>query len=416
MPDRSVLRRALKKPMAHRFFVMALVLCPSLAHAQRAITEDEAVRAYLAAVPIDALSDAAFDEQHGIGMTNGAWTNPELGYLREETAGQAATGEDYLYASQRIDLSGRTFVRRDAGDRRGRAARLEAEARRAELEAEVRAAFHRALAAHERELALAGWCQSVEAALSIVDRRQTRGDAAPYDALRLRRELRLATLRRDEARASYDGERARLTALVGEDVMPTGELRPSTDDASLARSIEAASAGPHLRSLVELEAAAQIDHDASSRAWVPDLLLGVGYKGVNSYGTGRADGFTLSIGFTLPIFDWGQGTLVRDEARMHVAQLSLEIETRTASAEAQALARELVQMLEALDAFEQTRVDEDESLVRAASAAYEGGEGTVLELLDAHRAQVDDALAAIDGTLAARLSSIELRRLGGGER
>ena len=231
--------RPREKPMVTRLSIACAFVVMAASHAtaqQRAITEDEAVHAFLTSMPLDTFADAQAEEQHALGLVYGAWPNPEIDYSREDTNGPGGTGEDYVYASQRIDISGRLFQRRDAGDRRASAARLEVDARIATLEAELRSSFHRALAAQRRAEALDDWCTNVEAALAIVDRRAARGDAAPYDALRLRRELRAATLRRDEAHASYEGEVARLAVFVGDDsIVPTGELRPSLDDAALAR-------------------------------------------------------------------------------------------------------------------------------------------------------------------------------------
>ena len=413
-----------KKPTRHRYcrfvelgLVLAILTTVSAAGAQDPIGETELVALVLSRVPLDALSEAEGREAHALGMIDGAWANPELGYTREETLGNGGTGEDYVWLSQRFDLSGRLFLRRDAGSRRASAAAAEGESRRAALAAEVRASFHRALAEEQREAALSEWCAAIEAALQLVERRAHMGDAAPYDELRLRRELRVAIARRDEARAQVQALMASLASLAGLDetgMVLRGQLAPSADGELVVGGIEDS---PGLRSLRELEGAADLDREASARSWVPELVLGAGYKGVATYsaGVGRLDGFTLSIGLTVPIFDTGSGAVERDDARLEIVRAHLDLETLTRTAEEHALIRRVRGHLLTLETFEAGRATEGEALVRVATAAYEGGEGTLLELLDAHRSVTDDALLSIEVALEARLALIELRRLRGRE-
>ena len=124
-----------------------MLLAPTPVAAQRALTESEAVELALARAPLDELSEADADVAIALGLVDGAWPNPELGYTREETLGAGGTGEDYAYVSERVDVSGRLLLRRDAGERRGDAAASAGRASRASFVASVRERFHRALKA-----------------------------------------------------------------------------------------------------------------------------------------------------------------------------------------------------------------------------------------------------------------------------
>lgn len=412
--------------MVHRCFVLLAGVSFSVAvaspvRAQERLTEDEAVRRVLERSALGAITAADAEEAHALGLVDGAWPNPDLGYTREETLGNGGTGEDYVFVSQRIDLSGRLLLRRDAGDRRAEGIRISGEAERAELAARVRTEFHRALAAGEREAALAGWCRRVEAALSLVRSRAGAGDAAPYEAVRLSRELRVAAARRDGARAERLAIEAELASLVGIEgsIVLAGDLRPSApDDLSDVSHVEDS---PALRSLRELETAAELDREASARAWIPELVLGAGYKGVTTYGPmlpdtlSRVDGFTLTVGITLPLFDTGSAVVARDEARRDALRARLDLGTLTTRAAERGLVTRIVALLAVLDTFIAGGEAESADLVRIASAAYEGGEASLLELLDAHRAVTDDALMLVDLALEARFALIELHRIRGEE-
>lgn len=382
---------------------------------QTPLNEAQVVERVLSRASIESLSEAEAAEARAVGDLEGAFANPELGYTREEAFGRGGTGEDYVYVSQRLDVSGRLLLRRDAGARRAGVADLTAQARRAELAARIRTAFHHALAARAREDALERWRAQIEEALETVSRRAAAGDAAPYDELRLRRELRIARARRDEMRAERRGAEAEIASLAGvsEDLVLIGRLAPGPDEIDTAPSFDAS---PVLRSLEELEAAADLDREASSRAWIPELLLGAGYKGVTSYLTGpddfRSDGFTLTVGITLPIFATGSAAVARDEARARVASATFELESLTRQAEERRLLAELAGLLDALAPFDEA-AGADAQLLSTASAAYEGGEASIVELLDAHRAVTEDALMWIELALTARLVVVELLLLRG---
>ena len=79
--------------MRARFFVavplVVLAAWPALpAEAQRTLTETEVVELALARSPIDELTAADAELERALGLVDGAWVNPELGYTREEAYGR----------------------------------------------------------------------------------------------------------------------------------------------------------------------------------------------------------------------------------------------------------------------------------------------------------------------------------------
>ncbi|MDP3216020.1 MAG: hypothetical protein Q8S73_18070, partial [Deltaproteobacteria bacterium] len=152
-PDAAPLA-ASEKPTVGRFLVVAaLLLLPTTARAQVetpagpaaatsvTLTADEAVRRALARTPFADAVRGAIDAERGAARTLGAYPNPQIGYLREQTFGALGTGEDYLSVSQVIDLGNRRGLRGEAGERRANAAVHEGAAARVEVAADARLRF-----------------------------------------------------------------------------------------------------------------------------------------------------------------------------------------------------------------------------------------------------------------------------------
>lgn len=156
------------------------------------LTEAEVVsRALRRTALTDALTGAIAIEE-GRGRAAGAYPNPQLLYMREQTFGAFGTGEDYLSIAQTIDLGNRRGLLREAGRARARAAQSEAEAARVLVAAEARLRFYDVLYRQERLVALREWVARIDRALDIVTRREQRGDAATYDRRRFERERAVA--------------------------------------------------------------------------------------------------------------------------------------------------------------------------------------------------------------------------------
>ncbi|MDO9020920.1 MAG: hypothetical protein Q8S73_32165, partial [Deltaproteobacteria bacterium] len=145
---------ASRKPIVGRFSVFMVLLClPSIAGAQieaphadqvatgTSLTADEAVRRALARAPLADTIRGAIEAERGAASTLGAYPNPQVSYLREQTFGALGTGEDYLSVSQVIDLGNRRGLRGEAGERRANAAVHEGAAARVEVAADARLRF-----------------------------------------------------------------------------------------------------------------------------------------------------------------------------------------------------------------------------------------------------------------------------------
>ena len=411
-----------KKPTVARCSLAALlslvVLQGVSAQARTRWTERDVVMRALSRAPFGEALAGEMAIAEGRGRAMGAYPNPQLSYVREQTFGALGTGEDYLTLAQLIDLGNRRGLLREAGSVRTRAAQREGEMARAALTSDARLRFYAVLHRQRRVEALTDWTARITDALAIVARREQRGDAAVYDRRRLERERAVATGRLEIERAALERAAGRLLALLGTDaqqlvVEVAGTLLPEAEPAPLTLLTRASEARPDLQALSLRDEAAALERRAASRSFIPDLRLEGGWKGVELRRQGRADGFLLGASLVIPLWDQAQGQKRIAEGESLAARgrrglIAAEISGELAGARAEA-----VRLLHAAGRFRQETSAASADLERIAGAGYAGGELGLLELLDAYRGGAEDALTTLDMELAARTARIELDRLTG---
>ncbi len=412
-----------KKPRLHRIVhALALALGLFVAPTARAapvvaLDESTVVRRTVerAAVRDIVQGDAA--AARGTAVELRTWTNPELGYTREQTFGLGSTGEDYLWINQTLDIGGRRNLRGRAAMLRSEGVADRGEWFKIQLAAEARLRYYEVLYRLLRAEALALWSQRLGTALSAIAAREKAGDVARYDRRRLERELALARAREEVESSALARAWARLAALAdlggGVPQRVPGALLPAVRPESIEQYLTRAVTRPDIRALERAEAAAELDYKAASRARVPELMIGAGWKGVQ-YANLRNDGFLINAGVTLPVIDRGQGPRQRAQAEGQGLHGRAELARQELTGEIVGLRGEADRLHVLADQFTRERRRDAEDLMRIADAAYRGGELGILELLDAYRGAVDDELQGLELALMARRARIELERTAGG--
>ena len=192
--------RPFTKPSVARSFACSLLVLAlaKAADAQDpapvpALTENDVVVRALRRAPLTDVLEGAVVAAEGRGRAASAYPNPQILYMREQTFGTYGTGEDYLSVAQTIDLGNRRGLYGEAGDTRALAARREGDAERLSVAADARQRFYEGLYRQTRVTALESWAAHVTEALTIVTRREQRGDVATYERRRLERERAVAT-------------------------------------------------------------------------------------------------------------------------------------------------------------------------------------------------------------------------------
>jgi cobalt-zinc-cadmium efflux system outer membrane protein len=410
---------ALAIPAVPRFYAFALALCFSFSATaqEQPLTEREVVQRALARAPLQEVFAGRIAVEQGRSIAARAYPNPQIVYLREQTYGVQGTGEDYVSAAQIVDLGRRRALNGRAGEARSRAAEQDAENGRCEVAAETRLRFFALLHRQRRELAVAEWIGRIDEALTIVRRREERGDAALYDRRRLERERSLAIAKLEMERAQLERAQGHLAALIaspGGAPLASGDLLPEAEPAQLSELRGLGARRPDLLALDRRLEASALEIKSARRFWLPDLRLEGGWKGVG-YRTGgvRSDGFLVGGALTFPLWDRMQGPkrIAEGEARESRGRrllLTLEMDAELAGARA-----ETVRLRAAALMFRAQSGGMSADLARIAAAGYGGGELGLLELLDAYRGAAEDALTALDLELAAREARIEVDRLTG---
>ena len=168
---------------------------------------------------------------------------------------------------------------------------------------------------------------------------------------------------------------------------------------------------PELVAVARLQEAAQRARRIASWAWIPELSLRADYRIINDGADAR--GYTAAVSLGLPFFNRGQGVSTQADAALHSVTERSETLRDRIGGEVRAARQRLVGLLTERDRFAQVGFEHVDLLRRAIQTGFEGGERTLVELLDARRAAVAMARRGLALDLAVRLADVDLRRASG---
>jgi cobalt-zinc-cadmium efflux system outer membrane protein len=346
-------------------------------------------------------------------MQTETWSNPELELSRENLGEETETA---IWLRQRLDLSGRRPLRRDAARADLQAVQAQTANARIERAAEIRRQFFQTLFLQLQQERLERWVAEFGKVESSMFKREAAGDVSGYDRRRISREQVSLLSRQRENRAAYQAERQQLAGLLGIDDAEAfgplqGELIPA-EPPPLGEALRAVRGQPELLQLQHQAQAKRMTADALGKGYIPDLTLGLGYKRRELPGASDS-GVLLSASVSLPLFDRRQG-----EQRRALAELEeIESEARLAQSRLEAQTLSLWQLVRDLVAnarlFREQSLATSYELVQIAQTAYRNNELGVLELIDAYHSALDADLDALKLALEARKQRIELDRLSG---
>lgn len=356
------------------------------------ITEPDAIDRSLALPEFVSVGEANREEAEARVSGIRRFANPEVSVSRESISGDGRSETEWTAGvSQPLDLSGRRSRLRAAARAEVVAVGGDTGRRRQERVAEVRRAFATCAAAAERVELANAFTVRLREAERIIAERVGAGDAAGYDLRRLRVEARAA-----EAQATLQaGEREAacrsLSALTGEP-----DARSTVSIASLAAQAlsPAGTNRPDLLAREQRLVAAGEEVRAARAARLPEVVVGAGYRQVNS-NEGTARGPVVSLGMRVPLFDNGRAAVRVASARERAREAELglarrEVDASVAVAEARyEAAREAAERA-------QRAAEDAQRLGEIAEEAYAGGETGIVELIDAYRTARDAQVEIID--------------------
>lgn len=391
-------------------FLLAL---PLAAWAQAPLTEDEAVRLGLARTELADLERGALQAAEADVIAAGQLPNPVLSYSRDSLNGSPDTTEHTWMLSQTFDISGRRSLHREAADRRVAAVSAGNAARRLELTADIRRSFHNALFRQETVRATEIWVARFARVEGLVAKLTRAGEASGYDLRRLERERRTAEARLAVERAEQGRVLARLAALTGmsAEAVLKGELLPPPLpplDTGLARIDQR----PDLQVLARRAEAADLEGRAAQRGAIPELTLGIGPKRVDG-GLGSESGMALSLAVPLPVFDRQQAGQQRAAAEAQQARAEYRLAKSRTEGELRGLYRQAEGLRATAADYRSLTLNSAPALLRVAETAYQGGESSLLELLDAYRGALEAETTTLELEQRAREARIEYDLLNG---
>lgn len=399
--------------LLNRTLVLCFVLgsTAAIAAEPRPLALDEALRLAEEASPSARAIALEVERARSEVRAAGLWPNPEVSLVREESAG---TVERFANVSQSFPWSGRLGLEKASA--RSAVAGAEAAARQARvnLRARVRESFIDLVQAQERTAVLEAGRSRLGGLVEILRAREREGESSGFDRMRSERELAEVEVDLLETRGRLAGARAVLAALLGlssEGLVASGSLAAGgTLPAPEEMRALASARGDVIALEAEAESAGFLARAGRRRA-VPEPTITVGTKTTEA-GSPDDRGAVVGVGFSLPLFDRGQGAA---PARILGALLRARRAALAglAAAEAEAAYAEVVARREAETAY--STPGDTEDLAQIARAAYEGGEMRILELLDAYRTALEVRLKTIDLHAAARKAEAALGRAVGSE-
>ena len=380
------------------------------------VTLAEALEAFAEHSPALRIARAEAAEIRGRARQYRSYANPAFSLLREDLS---HSGEDYWETTagviQRIEWPGRTVARGAAARHaiNGAGARFRADSLR--LVFAVREAYVATWLAEEAERTIGQAAEMIQVVTRAAEQRLEAGDISGYETRRLR--LGRIQAEKDEADAELRTRSARrlLASLVLPEVS-LHEVGPADAIIGVPPAIGSGNALNALSRRPDLEAAArELDaararHRVANLDWVPDPTLSLAYKE-------HADGFkgaTLGMDLPLPIFNRAGGARAEAAARESAAISSLDLLRRQAG----------LDLVDASDRYSVARerlavtgdgiMAEAGVLLSAARVAYDEGEMTLVEFLDATGAFRDARLSALTLRAEAWIAYYNLVRAMGG--
>ena len=351
----------------------------------------------------------------GIRQQAGAYPNPELSYLQEDT--QRATRTVTLQLNQPIELGGKRGARVAAAERGYAIATEDLAARRLAVRAAVTASYFDALAAQERVRVADEALELAGRATRAAALRVKAGKVAPIEETKARVAEAGVQVDANQARSELRGAQARLAALLGQgqpralvldgrlDALPTA---PTLED--MQRQVENAPALRRAR--LEIERRMALTELEKARR-IPDLTLSLGAKREEALGRNQA---VIGVSIPLPLFDRNQGNLLEALKREDKAREELK------SAQFQVFA-DAVQARERLESARMQAESLALQVLPGAQSAYEAavkgfelGKFSFLEALDAQRTLLEARVQALRAMAEAHRARAELDRiLGSGD-
>ena len=308
-------------------------------------------------------------------------------------------------------------------------ASAEQEIARRGLVVAVTGMFYARMAA-DKKLAVAESAQQEAAGFTKLTReREQARESAHADVVKAELQEQQRDRDVEDARVAAEKARLDLAVLLFADPLTPYTLKAPEAAPALAskEDVEQAAAknNPELKSALASLAESNADVQAAWGSLMPSIGLNVTYGidanqfavngPLNPDGTqARNLGYSTSVTVNLPVWDWlsTEHKVKQSEIRRDAAQVALTNTQRQLIAQLEEVYSEARAALDQLGSLDQSVATAAESL-RLTKLAYQGGDGTVLEVVDAESAYVAAEDAREDGRVHYETARAELETLTG---
>ncbi len=312
--------------------------------------------------------------------------NPLLRYAASSLKnGERETEESYSI-SQSIDISGKRSIRIDA-------AKKSREARLYFLEHEIsgvilqlRQTYYKILFLKEKERLLTDLISMFENVKGKTEERVKAGDVSESELMKISSEKKNIKRSLETLKIDLRAEKRTLGMLLNlevNDLQLKGEIvyKPLMPDLKIAPEF-AISQRYDIKGqdmLVEAATASLLFARAES---IPSFDIEAGYR----RRTGGFEGFVFGVTIPLPVFDRNQGGIERAKGELERARAALEFMKKNALYEVAILQEKIGSLSQIISGISQ-QLDTNRQLTKIARIAYEEGEISLLQLLDAVRSE-----------------------------
>lgn len=391
----------------------------SVAERGPALTERDVIRIASELSPRAAVASASEKAAESLVRSSGLLENPSLIWAREsvDTGPRAARGSQDLFGMNIPIDPARARAERALKAAQGSWLRTDASLERLDVIRTAVLAYYDVALATERVHVLTQALSNLDEAARVLEVRKAAGSVSGYDRARLSIERELSQSHLVEARAEVEGERLRLAAILGR---PAEGLSILAELTLLAPERERAleeGGGLGSVSFERAQESERLANEASERAdltWLPSIELGAGLKRANNFGSESGLGYFVGASVSLPIFDRGQAYRLQAAAEKNLVAARTDALEKTVSAEVTAALAALRMARAELERFEQATSAPVAELLKAARSGYREGERSIVELLDAQRAQTEVLLRRLSLLGIAKKAEVHLRASAGG--
>ena len=308
-------------------------------------------------------------------------------------------------------------------------ARAEQEIARRGLVAAVTSLFYSSIAANHK-LAVATQARDEAAAFTrLTQEREQKREAAHADVVKAELVEQQRSRDLEDARVATERARLDLGVLLFADPRTDYTLKAPDKAAALEskESVEQAAAqnNPELKGALAALAVSQADVKAAWGAMLPNAVLSVNYGiDANQFAVNgplnpsgiqaRNLGYSTMVTVNLPVWDWlsNQHKVKQSEIRREAAHVALTNTQRRLIAQLEEMYSEAQAARDQLTSLDTSVATAAESL-HLTKLRYEGGEATVLEVVDAENAYVTAENAREDGRVRYEAARAALQTLTG---